>query len=202
MNNMKQLCFLFVPLFLTLSSCTKEMNPINCNDDQLKAYEGSYGVVMMDWVPEEGLTTTVDINNDGVASNDLVTELMGIHSYDNWRKTMLIPDSRGNGGMLCVYIPIMDYYKGNDGNLNYSGVCFPLISVKVKLSEDGSLSSERFERFEFPEENRIGLKTFGGVEITEALPGHITLHIDNYMVYDYVSRREIVGKMTVHMEKK
>lgn len=193
---MKTKYFLML-LFLAaiITSCNSD-NTEDKYDLILEQYEGEYQLESMEWTPEGGQAMLVDVNNDNKASNDLLEEIIIMNSGVTLYRTKFIPNYGEKTGTFTVMIPVLDYYQTSDvygGSVCPSNLCF----LKATINDDGSLSSDVFEHLDWPDEDRIGLRAFGGVSIVSATPERIELNVDRYMVYDFRTSQRMIGKLSV-----
>lgn len=59
-----------------LSSCEQKITSTKA--DVLSEYKGYYEIFFMDWTTTEKNINTVDLDNNGCGSNDLMSELLGL----------------------------------------------------------------------------------------------------------------------------
>lgn len=188
-------------LIICLSACNKTPLPDIC-ETSLRLYEGEYEVVTMNWTPEGGKDITVDINDDGKSSNDLALEILSMTEHNPWKHSKLFPDYENKTGTLVLNIPIIDYYCQEEEDIpKLFQISFPEIIIRAGINNEGRLYSDRFESLEWPDEERVGLRSFGGVEIVNSHPGRIDLNIEHYMVYDYKTSQLMIGTMSVWLSK-
>ncbi len=196
---MKTKFFLLLFLAAIITSCNSD-NAEDKYDLILEQFEGEYELESMEWTPEGGRTMAVDINNDGKASNDLLEEIIIMHSGVKLNRTKFFPNYGEKTGTFTVKIPVLDYYQTSDihdVNVSPSNQCF----LKANINEDGSMTSEVFDHLEWPDEDRIGLRTFGGVSIVSATPQRIELNVERYMVYDFRTSQRMIGSVFVILER-
>ena len=190
---------LLMALVALISSCSQDKGT-DKYDSILAQYEGEYQVESMEFTTQEGNTVVVDLNNDKMASNDLLSEIIVLHSGASMMGTKFFPSYGKMAGTLDVKIPVMDYYTA-DGyyvwSVSPSIQCF----LDVSINEDGYLTSSTLDHLEWPDEERIGMKAFGGVSIKNAEPGRIDLSVERYMVYDYKTSKEMIGKVSVILSR-
>ena len=192
--------FLFPLMAALFFSCNPEEGP-DKYDTILAQYEGDYQVESMEFTTQEGKTVVVDLNNDKMASNDLLSEIIVLHSGASRMGTKFIPSYGKMSGMLDVKIPVMDYYNTVYGYYDWSVSPSIHCFLDVSINEDDSLTSSTLDHLEWPDEERIGMKAFGGVSIKNAEPGRIDLSVERYMVYDYRTSKEMIGKVSVILSR-
>lgn len=187
-----------------LSSCQKN----KAEDDDAKSikdYFGEYSVYAMDWnkYGAKGITT-VDIDGDG--SNEILLETLEIEDHSKWERSYVLPKRDGKSVVLRLCVPVLDYYETVDGDIITSGnsfmFSFPTFFLNLSMNDEGYLSSDKFDRLDWPNEERIGLREFGGVQVTRSVyPYHIIITIDHYLVYDHFTSQLIDGYLTLHLMK-
>lgn len=196
---MRNKTYLLLTLVALICSCSQDKGT-DKYDLILAQYEGEYQVESMEFTSEEGKTMVVDLNNDKKASNELLSELIVLHSGASRMGTKFFPSYGKRAGTLDVMIPVMDYYVSYgyyDWSVSPSIHCF----LDVSINEDGSLTSSTLDHLEWPDEERIGMKAFGGVSLKNAEPGRIDLSVERYMVYDYKTSKEMIGKVSVILSR-
>ena len=186
---------LIVLLGVLLNSCEKEAS--DKYDILLQKYDGDYTITGMEWMSNSGEVVAVDINGDGVASNDLLSEFekIGVKLSDSH----LIPNYGKRRGKLRAKVPIIDYYQRDDHRV--FTVNSPDCFLNFMVASPDSLAFEPFDRLDWPDDERIGLRTFGGVTVVNAYPSHIDLNIERYLVYDYLSSEWVVGIVSVILSR-
>jgi len=180
-------------LMFILSACGRQ---ISRYDELIERYSGSYEVVSMDWVPEDGRPVFVDINNDGVSTNDIVSEIKPMVNGNFWRKSAFYYDRDNEAFILRVALPVLEY---SDLQENSRGLLinFPEFYLPITINDDGSLASERFEGFTWADDDRKELSTFGGVYVLSSFPGHIDLSVDRYVVFNDKTSQLVTGTLKV-----
>lgn len=188
-------------LFPFLWSCEGERN-VNQNTSVIFDYAGNYTIILMDWQAyDKSDAITVDLDDDGVGSNNLLTEMINMYSIQDMRDCILTPNKEGDKATLRLFIPVFDYYVDS---YNPDKI-LPMISVNdidvsLNISADESnntIKSDKFDKLSWPDENRVGLYTFGGIQLYNAMQDHIDLTIDHYLVYDFRSSKLIDGTVKV-----
>ncbi len=186
------------------SSCQRD-TPVEEDLKSIDDYVGEYSVDYMDWnkYGARGVTT-VDIDGDGHYSNDIMQETFRITDNSKWEKSIVTVKKYGKTGTLRVIVPVLDYYDviGSDPVIPSPLFSFADIFLNISMNDDGILESDKFDRLDWPNDNRIGLKTFGGVQVTKSVYSHkIVLMIDHYLVYDYKTSKWIDGYLELGLYK-
>lgn len=194
-------CLVVCALFLI--SCDKNAQT-NDETKSINDYVGEYSVYAMDWnkYGERGVTL-VDIDGDGRGTNDIVDETLKITDHSKWENSILSINKDEKSATLRAVIPVLDYYNlvGVGITLADPSFQFAKIFFNVTLNEDGTLKSDKFDHLDWPDDNRIGLKTFGGVQITGSNDHHIYLTIDHYLIYDHKTSSLIDGYLKLDLIK-
>mgnify|MGYP004563651835 CR=1 FL=1 len=201
---MKNIHFAYLILSaLFLSSCHKN-NLIDDETKNINDYVGEYSVYAMDWNKYgEKDVTTFDIDGDGRGTNDIVDETLKITDHSKWENSILSINKDEKTATLRAVIPVLDYYNlvGAGTTLADPPFQFAKIFFNVTINENGTLKSDKFDHLDWPDENRIGLKTFGGVQITGSNDHHIYITIDHYLIYDHKTSTLIDGYLKLDLIK-
>lgn len=202
MKNKSLIC-LFLSI-AALSSC--EQNIISTKAEILSEYKGDYEIVFMDWTTDEKNINTVDLDNNGTGTNDLMAEISGI-SDRPIRKSRIAPkNERGTlseRGTLFFYLPVVDYYTdpGIEGFLSTNSVADVEIPLHLTVTDQGVVESDLFTLLDWPDENRIGLKNLSDIKIIKASPDRIDIEVGHYLVYDYATQKLIDGSVKVWLTR-
>ena len=203
MKNKSLIC-LFLSI-AALSSC--EQNIISTKAEILSEYKGDYEIFFMDWTTDEKNINTVDLDNDGCSSNDLLAEMNGLSSGWPVRKSRIVQkNERGilsERGTLFFYLPVVDYYTtpGIEGVLPTKSVAQVEIPLHLTVNEHGVVESDLFTLLDWPDENRIGLKNLSDIKIIKASPDRIDIEVGHYLVYDYATQKLIDGSVKVWLTR-
>lgn len=192
----------FICLFLSiaaLSSCEQKITSTKA--DVLSEYKGDYEIVFMDWATDEKNINTVDLDNNGCGSNDLMSELLGLPNRFPVSKSRLI--QKNEKGTLFLYLPVVDYYtdpgiKGISPTISVATVEIPL---HLTVNEQGVVESDLFTQLDWPDENRIGLKNLSDIKIIKASPDRIDIEVGHYLVYDYATQKLIDGSVKIWLSR-
>lgn len=192
---------------LTLISCGKEKH-VNKEAEIINSYAGEYSILMMDW-QAYGVrgVSAVDLDGDGTGSNELIVEMLNLSDYRFWANSRFIPNEDGKTATLQLMIPVMDYYRSDDypnGILPTFSVNPACFNLNVSINEDcTNIVSNKFDHLEWPDEERISLCTFGGVQISEAYSMYqrIYLTVDHYQVYDFFTSKLMDGALKIWLSK-
>ena len=184
---MKNKIILISALLTLLSSCSEKADT---NEDikSINDYAGEYSVVAMEWnkYGERGIYT-VDIDGDGGSCNDIVQETLKMTDNSKWKNSTLYINKDGKTATFRAYIPVLDYYDLTSGGLT--------------LNDPPLLESDKFDHLDWPDDNRIGLKTLSGIQISDSWIHHIYLTLDHYLVYDHATSTLIDGYVKVILVK-
>lgn len=158
----------------------------------------------MEWnkYGERGIYT-VDIDGDGGSCNDIVQETLKMTDNSKWKNSTLYINKDGKTATFRAYIPVLDYYDLTSGGLTLNDPPFGFadIFLNVSMNEDGILESDKFDHLDWPDDNRIGLKTLSGIQISDSWIHHIYLTLDHYLVYDHATSTLIDGYVKVILVK-
>ena len=204
---MKRLRYIALAFALLTTSCNK-VDKVDEYSAAMTSYSGDWEIVMMDWTPSDGKVVAVDIDNDGYGSNDIVSELRTINNSSNWPKCRLIQNSDGKTGTFIMSIPVLDYYATDpdDASAGYLmgipyGPAFRLNVSAEQVDGEWTIVSDKFDHFDWPDDDRLGMKNFGGVQISDAYYNSMHLTVDHYLVYDYYTNKLLDGSVKVWLYK-
>lgn len=160
----------------------------------------------MDWTTDEKNITTVDLDNDGIRTNDLMAEISGISDRPIRKSRIAQKNERGTlseRGTLFFYLPVVDYYTdpGIEGFLSTNLVADVEIPLHLTVNEHGVVESDLFTLLDWPDENRIGLKNLSDIKIIKASPDRIDIEVGHYLVYDYATQKLIDGSVKVWLTR-
>lgn len=197
MKNKSLIC-LFLSI-AALSSCEQKITSTKA--DVLSEYKGDYEIVFMDWTTTEKNINTVDLDNNGCGSNDLMSELLGLPNKFPVSKSRLV--QKNEKGTLFLYLPVVDYYtdpgiKGISPTISVATVEIPL---HLTVNEQGVVESDLFTQLDWPDENRIGLKNLSDIKIIKASPDRIDIEVGHYLVYDYATQKLIDGSVKIWLSR-
>lgn len=197
MKNKSLIC-LFLSI-AALSSCEQKITSTKA--DVLSEYKGDYEIFFMDWTTTEKNINTVDLDNNGCGSNDLMSELLGLPNRFPVSKSRLI--QKNEKGTLFLYLPVVDYYtdpgiKGISPTISVATVEIPL---HLTVNEQGVVESDLFTQLDWPDENRIGLKNLSDIKIIKASPDRIDIEVGHYLVYDYATQKLIDGSVKIWLSR-
>lgn len=135
-------------------SCGKD----NPSSDTAARIEGDYLLSDISWTGNP-----VDVNGDGVASNQLYAELMSLSMNADTRFTAeVLPYSPGHSeGVIGIRFPIQNSSATYDGRYptGYMTGGTLSLSVPYEIDSDGHLSIECFDSFDVPKyEQRVEIK--------------------------------------------
>ena len=112
----------------------------------------------------------IDVNGDGVASNQLYTELMSLSMNVDTRFLAEVlpslPDHRE--GVISIRFPIQNSSSTYDGRYPAAFMTGGALSVSLpyEIDSDGLLSIERFNSFDVPKyEMRVEIKSIHGGKV-------------------------------------
>ncbi len=196
----KTICFLPLLLILLLTNCTKEETPEY--EKILSEYKGSYYIYGMFWEPHDKEDPeVVDINQDGVLSNELLGEILYLRPPEGWLKSSFESDTGDRRGILRVYIPMFNCYLHN-GDVSYHGV-ENILSFELPMTvyTDSSIHWGHFTAFSEIQEENVGLNTFADVSVESYRPNRIVLSVGHYYVYDFKTDNGYDGTLKVHLAK-
>lgn len=199
----KSLIYLFLSI-AALSSC--EQNIISTKAEILSEYKGDYEIVFMDWTTDEKNINTVDLDNNGTGTNDLMAEISGISDRPIRKSRIAQKNERGTlseRGTLFFYLPVVDYYTdpGIEGFLSTNSVADVEIPLHLTVTDQGVVESDLFTLLDWPDENRIGLKNLSDIKIIKASPDRIDIEVGHYLVYDYATQKLIDGSVKVWLTR-
>ena len=197
MKNKSLIClFLFIA---ALSSCVQKITSTKA--DVLSEYKGDYEIVFMDWTTTEKNIITVDLDNNGCGSNDLMSELLGLSNRFPVSKSRLV--QKNEKGTLFLYLPVVDYYTdpGIEGISPTISVAAVEIPLHLIVNEQGVVESDLFTQLDWPDENRIGLKNLSDIKIIKASPDRIDIEVGHYLVYDYATQKLIDGSVKIWLSR-
>lgn len=182
-----------------LSSCEQKITSTKA--DVLSEYKGDYEIVFMDWTTTEKNINTVDLDNNGCGSNDLMSELLGLPNRFPVSKSRFV--QKNERGTLFLYLPVVDYYtdpgiKGISPTISVATVEIPL---HLTVNEQGVVESDLFTQLDWPDENRIGLKNLSDIKIIKASPDRIDIEVGHYLVYDYATQKLIDGSVKIWLSR-
>lgn len=202
MKNKSLIC-LFLSI-AALSSC--EQNIISTKAEILSEYKGDYEIVFMDWTTDEKNINTVDLDNNGTGTNDLMAEISGISDRPIRKSRIAQKNERGTlseRGTLFFYLPVVDYYTdpGIEGFLSTNSVADVEIPLHLTVNDQGVVESDLFTLLDWPDENRIGLKNLSDIKIIKASPDRIDIEVGHYLVYDYATQKLIDGSVKVWLTR-
>lgn len=202
MKNKSLIC-LFLSI-AALSSC--EQNIISTKAEILSEYKGDYEIFFMDWTTDEKNINTVDLDNNGIGTNDLMAEISGISDRPIRKSRIAQKNERGTlseRGTLFFYLPVVDYYTdpGIEGFLSTNLVADVEIPLHLTVNEHGVVESDLFTLLDWPDENRIGLKNLSDIKIIKASPDRIDIEVGHYLVYDYATQKLIDGSVKVWLTR-
>ena len=197
MKNKSLIC-LFLSI-AALSSCEQKITSTKA--DVLSEYKGDYEIVFMDWTTTEKNINTVDLDNNGCGSNDLMSELLGLPNRFPVSKSRFV--QKNERGTLFFYLPVVDYFtdpgiKGISPTISVATVEIPL---HLTVNEQGVVESDLFTQLDWPDENRIGLKNLSDIKIIKASPDRIDIEIGHYLVYDYATQKLIDGSVKIWLSR-
>ena len=197
MKNKSLIClFLFIA---ALSSCVQKITSTKA--DVLSEYKGDYEIVFMDWTTTEKNIITVDLDNNGCGSNDLMSELLGLSNRFPVSKSRLV--QKNEKGTLFLYLPVVDYYTdpGIEGISPTISVAAVEIPLHLIVNEHGIVESDLFTQLDWPDENRIGLKNLSDIKVIKASPDRIDIEVGHYLVYDYATQKLIDGSVKIWLSR-
>ena len=197
MKNKSLIC-LFLSI-AALSSCEQKITSTKA--DVLSEYKGDYEIVFMDWTTTEKNINTVDLDNNGCGSNDLMSELLGLPNRFPVSKSRFV--QKNKRGTLFFYLPVVDYFtdpgiKGISPTISVATVEIPL---HLTVNEQGVVESDLFTQLDWPDENRIGLKNLSDIKIIKASPDRIDIEVGHYLVYDYATQKLIDGSVKIWLSR-
>ena len=197
MKNKSLIC-LFLSI-AALSSCEQKITSTKA--DVLSEYKGDYEIVFMDWTTTEKNINTVDLDNNGCGSNDLMSELLGLPNRFPVSKSRFV--QKNERGTLFFYLPVVDYFtdpgiKGISPTISVATVEIPL---HLTVNEHGVVEADLFTQFDWPDENRIGLKNLSDIKIIKASPDRIDIEVGHYLVYDYATQKLIDGAVKIWLSR-
>lgn len=167
----------------------------------MSEYKGDYEIFFMDWTTTEKNINTVDLDNNGCGSNDLMSELLGLPNRFPVSKSRLV--QKNERGTLFFYLPVVDYYtdpgiKGISPTISVATIEIPL---HLTVNEQGVVESDLFTQLDWPDENRIGLKNLSDIKVIKASPDRIDIEVGHYLVYDYATQKLIDGSVKVWLTR-
>ena len=197
MKNKSLIC-LFLSI-AALSSCEQKITSTKA--DVLSEYKGDYEIFFMDWTTTEKNINTVDLDNNGCGSNDLMSELLGLPNRFPVSKSRLV--QKNEKGTLFLYLPVVDYYtdpgiKGISPTISVATIEIPL---HLTVNEQGVVESDLFTQLDWPDENRIGLKNLSDIKVIKASPDRIDIEVGHYLVYDYATQKLIDGSVKIWLSR-
>ena len=197
MKNKSLIC-LFLSI-AALSSCEQKITSTKA--DVLSEYKGDYEIFFMDWTTTEKNINTVDLDNNGCGSNDLMSELLGLSNRFPVSKSRLV--QKNEKGTLFLYLPVVDYYtdpgiKGISPTISVATIEIPL---HLTVNEQGVVESDLFTQLDWPDENRIGLKNLSDIKVIKASPDRIDIEVGHYLVYDYATQKLIDGSVKIWLSR-
>ena len=190
---------IYILLCLTVLSCSKEKESRLINEWNL-SINGRYAISSLEWDGDG-----IDLNNDGVASSDLIEEY---RHFRNWQelsfsacKVKLIEEI-GHYYSLTIKLPIQHItMNSHDDSFQldengYGGVHLLLF----RLNKKGELDIKKEEEdiiTVIPESEKYSANyaSCGGTEIILMKDGIIKFATNCYL-YDYSSNGFVTGKMT------
>lgn len=184
---------LFVLVTGLFCSCRKESNS-NSVKETANMICGTYNLKMIKWEGEP-----VDVNNDGVASNNLYQELMDLptnaENKDNYTAQVFLYSEDMSKATISMMLPIQNYSISSDGR--YPEVWMignPLpMHLSYSIDSKGSIQVERFESFNLPEsDSRVELKRMKNGTISFDLNEHLTFRTE-YTLYDRLTKQLVDG---------
>lgn len=160
----------------------------------------------MDWTTDEKNINTVDLDNNGTGTNDLMAEISGISDRPIRKSRIAQKNERGTlseRGTLFFYLPVVDYYTdpGIEGFLSTNSVADVEIPLHLTVTDQGVVESDLFTLLDWPDENRIGLKNLSDIKIIKASPDRIDIEVGHYLVYDYATQKLIDGSVKVWLTR-
>jgi len=184
-------------VFLSLLALTGILTSCWSNEDIApnvsKKITGVYELVRIQW---EG--DPVDVNNDGVASNNLYPELMTLstNAQNTYQAQVLVSNS--SSGSIGMYIPLQNVSVTQDGRYPKGfmiGLSFP-ISLLYHIDSEGRVSVDHFDSLKVPEsESRIEMKRMHDGQATFDEHGHFVFTVHNTL-YDHVTDQLTDGIIT------
>ena len=184
---------LFVLVSGLFCSCRKDSNSNSVIEIANKIC-GTYNLKMIKWEGEP-----VDVNNDGVARNDLYQELMDLptnaENKDNYISQVSLYSEGMSKATISMMLPIQNYSVASDGRYPEVWMIGNPLSMHLSYSIDskGSIQVERFESFNLPEsDSRIELKRMKNGKVSFDLNEHLTFRTE-YTLYDRISKQLVDG---------
>jgi len=165
------------------------------------AIVGNYELSAIYW---EG--NPIDVNNDGIANNELYDELLSLstNSQDHFDSVVMDFSNDRAYGLIGMALPTQCVCVTADGQYPkgfMTGDNLP-VSLSYWINDDGSIITERFESFETDEfERRVELRNIHDGTVVFDLCGHMTFSV-MYTIYDHKTDGLVDGKMHYTFDRK
>jgi len=159
-----------------------------------EAIVGNYGLSAIYW---EG--NPIDVNNDGIASNELYDELMSLpaNSQDHFEAVVMDFSNGREDGIIGIWLPmqnVCDDEQGQYPKVFMTGGNFP-VNLSYQINDDGSIITEHYESFGTNEfDSRVEMRSIHDGTVVFDLCGHMTFSV-MYTIYDHKTDWLVDGKM-------
>jgi len=191
------LAILAIVLF---GSCKKDSaDPIKDVSDQIY---GTYNLKKILWEGEP-----VDVNNDGISSNNLYQELMDLPTNAGNKDNHLAHVSNFSENMqkatISIRLPLQNFSITHDGRYPEVWMIGNALTVFLSyyIDSEGTIQVERFVSHNLPEsDSRIELKRMKNGTVLFDLEGHLTFRTE-YTLYDRLTKKLVDGIIQYTYEK-
>lgn len=181
-----------------LCSCSEDSsNSVEKTADQI---EGTYNLIKITW---EG--KPLDINNDGIVSNNLYPELMSLstNAGNEHHATVLsfsLDRSKGAIGMCLPMQNVSVTYDGRYPTAWMIGNALP-VSISYHIDPNGTLFVDHFDSLNLPEnDSRIEMKRMNNGTVSFGFNGHMSFRV-GYTLYDHQTGQLVEGTILYVFER-
>lgn len=188
---------LFVVLICSLSSCNSETNYVNRAADKI---EGAYELTRITW---EG--DALDINGDGIASNDLYGELLSlpINAENDHRAFVQCLFQDRTVGYVRMQLPMQNVNITEDGRYPTAWMIGSRMNVSLyyQIDSEGHLAIDHFDSMAINEDDaRVEMKKMNNGKAWFNGKGALCFKV-TYTFYDYIKAQLVEGIIQYSFEK-
>lgn len=162
--------------------------------------EGIYNLEAIAWEGEP-----VDINNDGIASKDLLQELLSLptNAENNHQAVVTSITLDRSSGAIGMDLPMQNVSIASNGQYPEGWMIGNMLTVNVSyhIDPNGSLFVNHFDSVGLPDDDsRIEIKRMKNGTVSFDFNGHMSFIVE-YTLYDRQSRQLVDGVIQYLFEK-